>query len=145
LPTGEILTTDQSAHAEVYTPATGDASTWQPVVTSGPSVPAPTIGEDPVLPPATHLLSQGHTYSIKALRLNGISQGTGYGDDGQNSTNYPIVRITNRATGHVSFARTHDSSSATIKPTAKVVTRFDIPAAAELGPSDLEIIANGVP
>lgn len=146
LPTGEILTTDQSAHVEVYTPAAGDASTWQPVVTSGPSVPAgAVVGEDPVLPPATHQLSLGHTYSIKALRLNGISQGTGYGDDGQNSTNYPVLRITNRATGHVAFARTHDSSSATIKPTAKVVTRFDIPATAELGTSDIEVIANGVP
>jgi len=151
LPTGEILTTDQSAHAEIYTAAAGDTTAWQPVVTAGPSVPAATATtikdvnyDDPILPPATHQLSRGVTYSIKALRLNGVSQGTGYGDDGQNSTNYPIIRLTNRATGHVTFARTHDATSFTIKPTAKVATKFDIPMNADLGTTDLEIIANGV-
>jgi hypothetical protein len=100
--------------------------------------------DDPILPPTTHQLSRGTTYSIKALRLNGVSQGTGYGDDGQNSTNYPIIRLTNEATGHVTFARTHGSNNQTIKPTAKVATLFDIPAGAEIGRTDLEIIANGV-
>jgi hypothetical protein len=150
LPTGEILTTDQSGHVELYTGAAGDTTAWQPVVTAGPSVPATTSikdldgFDDPILPPTTHQLSRGTTYSIKALRLNGVSQGTGYGDDGQNSTNYPIIRITNRTTGHVSFARTHGSNNQTIKPTAKVATLFDIPTGADTGISDLEIIANGV-
>ena len=86
---------------------------------------------------ARHVFDQG-------AALNGVSQGTGYGDDGQNSTNYPIIRLTHRATGHVSFARSHDATSFTIKPTAKVATRFDIPPMADLGITDLEIIANGV-
>jgi len=127
LPTGEIMLTDQSAQVMLYTGRTADTSGWAPVIETAPTT-----------------FAHASTISISALRANGVTQGAGYGDDGQTSTNYPIVRITNVGTGHVRFAYTRGQSSSTIKPTAVVSFKADIPSTIELGASRLEVIANGV-
>ena len=62
----------------------------------------------------------------------------------QQATNYPLVRITNRASGHVVYARTHDHSYMGVAPGAWSSTSFDVPASAEIGDSDLEVVANGI-
>jgi hypothetical protein len=67
-----------------------------------------------------------------------------YGDDVQRATNYPLVRITNRATGVVTYARTHDHSSSSVAPGAHSHTYFDVPANLPAGPSDLVVVANGI-
>jgi hypothetical protein len=36
----------------------------------------------------------------------GLSQAAAFGDEYQTATNYPLVRITNPATGHVFYAKT---------------------------------------
>ncbi len=61
------------------------------------------------------------------------------------ATNYPLVRITNNATGHVFYARTHDHSTMAIATgNALVFTTFDVPAAAETGASSIQVVANGI-
>jgi len=68
-----------------------------------------------------------------------------FGDEFQNATNYPLVRITNRATGHVTYARTHDHSSMGVATGATIVsTYFDVPARMDTGSSVLEVVANGI-
>jgi len=74
-----------------------------------------------------------------------MSQGGAYGDDVQTATNYPIVRITNKATGHVFYSRTHDHSSVAVASHELVWTHVDVPRGPEQGPSELEVIANGIP
>ena len=64
----------------------------------------------------------------------------------QTATNYPLVRITNQATGHVFYARTHDHSTMAVATgNAVVSTNFDVPLVMETGPSSLEVVANGIP
>jgi hypothetical protein len=73
--------------------------------------------------PATVL--PGQTYTISGTQFNGLSEGAAYGDGAQSGTNYLLVRITNHATRHVQYARTHDDStmgvatgSARLRPTS---------------------------
>ena len=99
LPTGQVLFTDGSTDVEVYTPAGTYNFVWQPGINSAPS--NITIGAS--------------WYQILGTQLNGLSQGAMYGDDAQSATNYPLVRITNNATGHVFYAFTHDHSTMAVQ------------------------------
>jgi hypothetical protein len=129
LPTGQVLAVDGSLDVEIFTPDDGGAvRPWSPVVES-----------------VSDVLTPGHTYRLDGLRLNGVSQGSAFGDELQNATNYPLVRITNVATGHVFYSRTHDHTSMSVSWERESSTHFDVPAAQEHGPSRLEVIANGVP
>ena len=57
-----------------------------------------------------------------------------------------LVRITNTATGHVFYARTHGHSTMGVATgRLKVSTNFDVPSAAETGASSLVVVANGIP
>ena len=67
------------------------------------------------------------------------------GDDAQAASNYPLVRITNTATGHVFYARTHNHTSMGVATGSLIVTtHFDVPAGIELGASQLVVVANGI-
>jgi hypothetical protein len=56
------------------------------------------------------------------------------------------VRITNKSTGHVFYAKTHDHSTMAVATGAALVsTNFDVPAGMEMGASSLEVVANGIP
>jgi hypothetical protein len=128
LPTGEILETDATKDIEIYTPddRTHNRS-WEPVIHSAPSI-----------------VSRGQSYTIIGVRFNGMSQASMYGDEGQNATNYPLVRITNLATNHVFYCRTHDHSSMAVASNNVVSTHFDVPPSAETGASNLQVVANGI-
>lgn len=128
LPTGQVLETDGSDTVEIYT------STGRPDLAIAPAISSV---------PST--LAHGNSYAISGKRFNGFSQGNAYGDDAQSATNYPLVKITNTATGHVFFARTHDHSFMGVASQATVSTTFDVPANIELGASKLVVIANGIP
>jgi len=129
LPTGQVLLTEQSNHVEVYTPSGSASASWRPTITSAPGV-----------------VSASTTYTISGTQFNGLGTGASYGDDLQAATNYPLVRITNRATGHVFYAKTHDHSTMGVATGgATVSTQFDVPAGIENGPSDIEVVANGIP
>jgi hypothetical protein len=130
LPTGQILLTDGSTDVEIYTPGGTYQSSWQPTINSFPSSVTPGTAN----------------YSITGWQFNGLSQGSMYGDDAQSATNYPLVRITNNATGHVFYAKTHNHSTMAVATGNTVVsTQFDVPANVEAGASQLEVVANGIP
>jgi len=75
-----------------------------------------------------------------------LSQCAAYGDDNQSATNWPLVRITNAATGKVVYARTHSFSTMGVATGSKLVSaKFDVPASIGLGASTLEVVANGIP
>src|SRR5262249_41526453 len=122
LPTGQILWTDLSGNAWVYSADGAPNPASAPKIQSGP--------------PVTNLV-RGNTYRIAGFNFNGLSQGAAYGDDAQAATNYPLVRITNRATGHVFYARTHDHSTMAVAYSGLASTRYDVPAGMELGLADL--------
>src|SRR5439155_23305846 len=93
--------------------------------------------------PAT--VARGSTYRITGQQFNGLSQAASFGDELETATNYPLVRITNNATGHVFYARTHGHSTTGVATgRARVSTDFDVPAAAETGSSTLEVVAKGI-
>lgn len=135
LPSGELLVVayNQAATQDVMLYSNGGApqDAWRPVIT---------------VPPPAQILA-GNTYSIGGTLFNGFSEGATYGDDAQMSTNYPLVRITNEATGHVFYARTHDHSRMGIEQvgsTEVVTTQFDVPAGLESGRSSLVVVTNGI-
>jgi hypothetical protein len=129
LPTGQLLFMDLSDYMEVYTPSGTYNSAWQPTITTSPSS-----------------VNPGTTYQISGTQFNGLSQGAFYGDDNQMATNYALVRITNTASGHVFYCRTHDPSTMAIATGTKTVsTSFDVPSGIETGASTLEVVTNGIP
>jgi hypothetical protein len=128
LPNGQILATDFSNIAEVYSPG-------------GPPVAA--LAPKSITVPTT--LVHGQSYMLSGKQLNGQSQGAYYGDDTQGSTNYPIVKIVNSATGDVIYARTSNFSSMSIANVNPSSATFAVPATIETGPSQLYVIANGIP
>jgi hypothetical protein len=131
LPTGQAMFTDSSTTVQIYTAASSPSynSAWAPTIAS---VPPTIVASD--------------TYQITGTQLNGLSQGSAYGDANQNATNYPLVKITNVASGHVLFAKTHTHSTMGVATgTSPVYTYFDVPANIEGGSSSLQVIANGIP
>jgi hypothetical protein len=128
LPTGEVLFT--GIDTMLYTASGGPSDAWRPAVTSAPSS-----------------VSPNGSYTVSGRLFNGFSEGASYGDDAQSSTNYPLVRIKNSATGHVFYARTGNHSRMGVEPvgsTTVVTTNFQVPANIEGGASTLEVVANGI-
>jgi len=127
LPTGQIMYTDYTNDVEIFT-AMGGNYNWAPSAFL-----------------TSLAISRGSSFVLFGLKFNGLSQGTAYGDDLQNATNYPIVRITNLATRHVFYCRTHDHSTMAVGYPGPASTHLDIPANMETGQSYLEVVANGIP
>lgn len=128
LPNGQIMETDFSKDVEFYTP-TGKADK----------------GSVPKITSISTTLTHGQSYVLTGVGLNGKSQGGGYGDDFQDATNYPLVRITNTATGHVFYAKTSGFSSMAVANPSPVTANVLIPAGIETGASTLVAVANGIP
>ena len=128
LPTGQVFFVGATTNIEIYTPSGTYRPDWVPRIQSAPS-----------------RVSPSGSYVIKGHYFNGFSQGAVYGDDAGSATNYPLVRITNLATGHVFYSRTHDHSSMAVAFGGLVSTHFDVPASQELGPSSLVVVSNGIP
>jgi hypothetical protein len=128
LPTGQALFSNQSTDVEVYTPDGAPDPAWRPQITAHPAT-----------------IRRGVTYTLSGRQLNGLSQAVSYGDDAMAATNYPLVRLRNLSSGHVTFCRTHDHSTLGVQ-TGTVVhtTRFTVPTWIEMGPSELCVIANGI-
>ena len=80
--------------------------------------------------------ASGRLYVVEGYLFNGLTQGAFYGDDVQAATNYPLVRITNKATGHVFYSRTHDHSSMGLGFfVGPVWTHFDVPSSRRVVPA----------
>jgi hypothetical protein len=129
LPNGQVLAVSQSGNIQFYTPlGSSSPPAWAPLVTSAPSCASP-----------------GHTYALAGTQLNGLTEGSYYGDDVQAAVNFPIVKIVNNATGHVFYARTFNHSTRSIAPGTAVSTSFQVAANTEGGPSLLYDVGAGTP
>ena len=130
LPNGQIMFTDFSTNGiEFLTSAGTYQAAWQPTITSAPTS-----------------LTVGQTYQISGTQFNGVTTGSAYGDDFQDNTNYPLVRIVNNADGHVFYARTHGHSTMGVATgSTPVSTNFDVLSGTETGPCELYVVANGIP
>ncbi len=126
LPTGNVMMNLQA----VYIPSgTKFENAWRPTITK-----------------FTQDINPGGKYQIFGTQFNGLSQANAFGDEFQVSTNFPLVRITNNATGDVKYARTYNfSTMAVATGSAPVSTWFDVPTNIETGDSTLEVVANGIP
>ena len=130
LPSGQVLvlTPTLTVQARVYNQVGMPQASWAPVVTAVPSN-----------------LTRSRTYALTGVQLNGLSQAAAYGDELNTATNYPLVRLTNAASGHVFYARTHDHNSMGVATgMLPVTTKFDVPATAETGATSLVVVANGI-
>jgi hypothetical protein len=130
LPTGQVLATDSSHDVEIYTPSSFQyKEEWRPVVDSVPIV-----------------LARGQTYTLTGIRLNGMSQGSFFGDESQNATNYPLLRFFSIGHGStITYARTHDFSSMAVQSDALSSMKFDVPAGIPASLAVLEVVTNGIP
>lgn len=135
LPTGNVMLTHvDSVNIWIYRPAGTYKPAWQPTICPG------------CYPAVCYV---GKTYKVSGTQFNGLSQGAAYGDDAQSATNFPLVQITNDATGHKFFARTHSFSTMAVATGTTVTSvEFDIlpvSAGTEFGNSTMVVIANGIP
>ena len=128
LPNGQILFDDGSSQMEVYTAGGTPNRSWEPLITSLSST----------------KLAPGGTYTLSGTQLAGLDQGAAYGDDVQDNTNFPLVRITNSATGVVTYARTSNWTSVSIAPGTRSSTDFTLPPSTPAGRSTLVVVANGI-
>jgi hypothetical protein len=125
LPTGQVIVSGN----RIYTSSGTYNAAWAPSITTYP-----------------HTVTRGSSYKISGRQFNGLSQAAAFGDELETATNYPLVRITNKATHHVFYAKTHDHSTMAVATgNAIVSTHFDVPAKMETGASSLVVVANGIP
>jgi hypothetical protein len=136
-PTGSILLTHVATpQMWFYTTAGTYQSSWRPHICTAPGC----------FPPNCVV---GKTYTVKGTQFNGLTQGAAFGDDAQSATNYPLVQITNNATHHKFFARTHGFSTMGVAtgstPTSTKFTILPTSEGTEFGDSTMVVIANGIP
>jgi hypothetical protein len=125
LPTGQVIV----GGSQVYISSGKPLASWAPKITTFPAS-----------------VTRGSTYKISGKQFNGLSQAASFGDEDETATNYPLVRITNKASHHVFYAKTHDHSTMAVATgNAIVSTNFDVPAGTETGASSLVVVANGIP
>ncbi|MEI9932179.1 MAG: hypothetical protein WDM89_16960 [Rhizomicrobium sp.] len=125
LPSGETLVGGFAVYQSTgtYNPS------WAPAISSSPSS-----------------VTRGSSYQVAGTQFNGLSRANSFGDEDDSATNYPLVRITNNATGHVFYERTHDHSTMGVATgSANVSTHFDVSSSTETGASTLVVVANGIP
>ncbi|HWY29511.1 MAG TPA: kelch repeat-containing protein [Candidatus Acidoferrum sp.] len=125
LPDGTVLFSDFDTQLYVYQPAGA-------ILAAG----RPGIGNITRNPDGSYLLS--------GTNLNGISEGSAYGDDIQNASNYPLVRLLDAA-GNVHYARTFNwSSTGVMTGNSPQTAEFVLPAGLPGGLFSLMAVANGI-
>jgi hypothetical protein len=128
LPDGTILVSNGGSTLHIYRPDGAPQSSWKPTISS--------ITPNP-----------NGSYHLVGTQLNGLSQGSSFGDDIQNDSNYPLVRLTDN-TGNVYYARTYNWSSTGVATGNKTVsTEFELPQVVQrfgLVTYSLEVVANGI-
>jgi hypothetical protein len=126
LPNGQVMVTG-AGQIEFYAYSGPTNSRWVPVVES--------VSSNELIP--------AKTYSLSGKQLAGLTQGSHWGDEQQNATNYGLVQITNKATNHISYARSFDFSNTSIGANAPSSLKFTVDSSIENGPSSLRVIASG--
>jgi hypothetical protein len=83
---------------------------------------------------------------LSGTLFNGISEGSAFGDDAQEASNYPLVRFID-SSGNVLYGRTYNWSSTGVRTGNTVVTtESTMPAAVADSPGtySIQIVANGI-
>jgi hypothetical protein len=128
LPTGQVLASYDANVAYIYTPQGQPNRAWAPQVIAAPRT-----------------IRAGAAYRVIGRQINGLSQDENYGDDEDDASNYPLVRITNDATGQVSYQSAYDPSSMGVATGRRAEwTHFTAVPGLQPGPSSLAIVANGI-
>jgi hypothetical protein len=123
LPDGTVLYSHDGTDLYVYQPDGFPLATGQPTIGS---ITQNTDG----------------SYHLTGTLLNGISEGTAYGDDAQMNSNYPLVRLTNSA-GNVYYMRTYNWSSTSVM-TGNKLESTEFTNSAGLPPGNYSlVVANG--
>lgn len=126
LPDGKVLVSYGSSTVRVYIP-------------DGPPIPAgkPTV--------ANITLNPDGSFHLTGTQLNGLSQGSSFGDDAQMDSNYPLVRLT-ADSGEITYARTFNWSSTSVQTKDRVVsTEFTLPPVIfGTGGIQLQVVVNGI-
>ncbi len=124
LPDGSVLLSNYTQQLYVYKPA------GKPLLAGRPKIRSVSRNLD-------------GSYHVTGTLFNGISEGSNYGDEFQNATNYPIARLKNAA-GNVYYARTYNWSNTGVQTGNKPVsTEMTLPAGLPNGTYSLSISANG--
>ena len=130
LPNGRVLYTKQDNTIAMYSPDAAELTpnnTWRPTLSSCPSK-----------------LVVGHVHDISGTQFNGLSQGNAYGDDRQNSTNFPLVQLTDSA-GKIKYLKTFSFSTMGVATGASVVSaKIKIHSALPVGSYSMVVIANAI-
>jgi hypothetical protein len=127
LPTGQLA--EFGSSVVLYATSGSTKASWAPAIAT-----------------VSTSLVPGKSYKITGTEFNGVSQAMAFGDEYQNSVNYPLVRVTMTKSKHVFYLRTHDHSTMGVATGTKPVsTHFDVPKTIETGAAQLVVVADGVP
>jgi hypothetical protein len=126
LPNGQILMSDTTNQLWLYTPVGGPQNVWRPTI--------------------KNVVNNGNgTFTLTGTQITGLDEGSNYGDDRQNATNFPIVRLTNGA-GQVVYARTFNWSTTNVATgSANETVQFLLPSGFNTNNVSFVVIANGIP
>jgi hypothetical protein len=103
LPDGTILCCNRnSSQLYIYQPDTAPLPAGKPTINS-------------------ITLNNDGSYHLTGTKLNGISEGAAFGDEGQGASNYPLVRLTD-SIGNVLYGRTYNWSSTGVRTGTNVVS-----------------------
>jgi hypothetical protein len=127
LPSGQVMLDARLGSLYVYNAGGKPKPGWRPSVIS-----------------VSKRLRAGASYRLTGRQLNGLTQGAAYGDDFQDATNYPLVRITNGRTHRVFYARTTGMTTMAIAPGTVSSTHFAVPNQILSGPAKLVVVVNGI-
>jgi hypothetical protein len=128
LPTGQIMLDARLGALYIYNAGGTPNPSWKPTVVS-----------------VAKRLKPGASYRLTGRQLDGLTQGSAYGDDFQGATNYPLVRITSASSRRVFYARTSGMTSMSIAPGTQSSTYFAVPKQVPAGPASLTAVVNGIP
>ena len=129
LPTGEVLFSPAQEDMELYEPSGGPLEAWRPTISS--------------VTAHVNVLGVGH-WVLTGTQLNGLSQANIYGDDCSNATNYPLVRLRNLSTGHISYARTYGFSTMGVATAGTLQSASFTVGGIPAGNYELTVVANGI-
>jgi hypothetical protein len=124
LPNGHMLLSTQNSTVWDFAPTGSPSAAWAPTITKIANV-------------------SGNNYTLTGTQLTGISEGTSFGDDVENSTNYPIVRLKS-GSGAVTYARTTNWTPGVATGSLQTSVNFAVPASLGIGTYSVSVIANGI-
>jgi hypothetical protein len=122
LPSGDVLVCNGNS-ISIYTPAGSPNAAWRPTISN-----------------ITH--NADGSYTVKGTQLNGLTEGGYFGDDAQNSTNYPIVRLVSGST--VYYAKSYNFSTMGLATGSASVSADFMISGIPNGTYSLSVVANGV-